>query len=105
MNITRRMLLGVLLCCSLALVGCTALAVRSSARITSPPAPVYFGGVQGDYGCIFHPVSEGQGWFGPIYGTVDMPFSLVVDILALPVRRIHLLRVVPCYQYYICVPV
>jgi uncharacterized protein YceK len=84
MNITRTMLFGVLCCCSLGLVGCAAISVRSFARISSPPVPVYFGGVQGDYGCIFHPVSEGQGWFGPIYGIVDMPFSRVADIAALP---------------------
>jgi uncharacterized protein YceK len=76
---------AVSLCCSLGLVGCTAISVRSFARISPPPVPFYFGGVRGDYDCIFHPAENaGMGWPGPIYGAVDMPFSLVADILALP---------------------
>jgi uncharacterized protein YceK len=84
MSIARTMLSWVLLCGSLGLVGCTAISVRSFARISSPPVPCYFGGVRGDYDFIVHPGSNGEGWFGPIYGAVDMPFSLVADIVALP---------------------
>lgn len=79
------MLLLISLCCSLSLVGCTAISVRSFARITSPPVPLYFGGVRGDYDFVFHPgKNAGMGWPGPIYGAVDMPFSLAADVVALP---------------------
>src|SRR6185369_1172259 len=85
MSITRPIAFWVLLCCSFGLVGCTAISVRSFARMSSPPVPFYFGGVRGDYDFIFHPArNAGMGWPGPIYGAVDMPFSLVGDVVALP---------------------
>jgi len=85
MKVIRTMLLLISLCCSLSLVSCTAISVRSLARTTSPPMPLYFGGVRGDYDFVFHPGrNAGMGWPGPIYGAVDMPFSLVADVVALP---------------------
>ena len=60
--------------------GCSAVIARSIARSTSPPPPLYLGGVRTDWKVI----TESEVWEPQAYGVVDMPFSLVADVILLP---------------------
>lgn len=64
--------------------GCSAITSRTLNRLSSPPPPLYFGGVRTDYKLIAEAKDSGSPRFWPVYGVVDMPFSFGADVLLLP---------------------
>ena len=60
--------------------GCSSVITHSIARASSPPPPMYMGGLRMDYLAI----AESETWGPQAYGVVDMPFSLVADVILLP---------------------
>jgi uncharacterized protein YceK len=78
----------ILLCAAFGLTGCTAITSRSLvAGWSSPPPPLYFGGVRGDCAEISHIFESGSSdnpWIWMPYSIIDFPFSLGADILFVP---------------------
>lgn len=60
--------------------GCSSVITHSISRASSPPAPMYLGGVRMNYLAI----TESESWGPQMYGVVDMPFSLAADVILLP---------------------
>lgn len=65
---------------SLFVAGCSSVITHSIARASSPPPPMYMGGLRMDYLAI----AESETWGPQVYGVVDMPFSLIADVILLP---------------------
>ncbi len=64
--------------------GCSAVTSRTLVGLaSSPPPPLYFGGVRTDCELIAA-APDGSPWFWPVYGVVDMPFSFCGDLLLSP---------------------
>ncbi|MGC3958016.1 MAG: YceK/YidQ family lipoprotein [Verrucomicrobiota bacterium] len=81
----RRISLLMLACLSLFVSGCSSVITHSIARAASPPPPMYMGGLRMDYLAI----AESESWGPQAYGVVDMPFSLVADVILLPYRPLR----------------
>ncbi len=60
--------------------GCSSVITHSMARASSPPPPMYMGGVRMDYLAV----AESETLGPQVYGVLDMPFSLVADVILLP---------------------
>lgn len=67
-------------CLSLFVSGCSTAISRAISRASTPPTPLYFGGVRTDWMVL----TESDVWQPQVYGVVDMPFSLVGDVILLP---------------------
>lgn len=81
-----RQWLGTLLLSALGwLTGCSAVASRVAlAKVSSPPAPVYFAGVRTDFQILRHVETDDMGWMLPGCCVMDTPLSLGTDVLLLP---------------------
>jgi uncharacterized protein YceK len=77
---TRQILLLGFVALQLFVSGCSSVITHSIARASSPPDPMYLGGVRMNYLAI----TESESWGPQMYGVVDMPFSLATDVLLLP---------------------
>jgi uncharacterized protein YceK len=77
--------LAILVCAAFAFSGCSAIISRKLEAIgSSPPPPLYFGGVRSDYEISLGPSRGDNPWFCPVYSVIDFPFSLGADVLFLP---------------------
>jgi uncharacterized protein YceK len=70
-------------CLLAAIAGC------ATVRTMSDPEPNFFSGVAEDWDTISHPMRMCSGPLGALIALVDLPFSLVCDILVLPVHAVR----------------
>jgi len=74
-----------ILCAAASLTGCSSISTKSvAAKWSSPPPPLYFGGVRNDYHGIVDARQNESPAFWVIYSAIDMPFSACGDILLIP---------------------
>lgn len=69
-----------LACLPLFASGCSSVISRSIGYAATPPTPLYLGGVRTDWMVI----TESDIWQPQVYGIIDLPFSLVGDVILLP---------------------
>lgn len=73
-----------LLCLGWLAAGCSAITSRALNRLSTPPPPLYFGGVRTDCELMANSRETDSPLVWPVYGVVDLPFSLGADLLLLP---------------------
>jgi len=80
----RRTLRASCTACLLAVgAGCATL------RTLDEPEPNFFSGTRDDWDTVSHPMRMCNGPLGALFGLVDLPLSLVCDILVLPVHAVR----------------
>jgi uncharacterized protein YceK len=73
-----------LVCLACMVSGCSAISSRVVVGVSSPPPPLYFGGVRTDCKLIGSSRESDRPLFWQVYGVIDMPFSAGADILLVP---------------------